>query len=158
MITATIKQVRDPEWNEVDPDGISRHCVYIVRAPDAVLYVGQGQCAECRIVEHVQGGMRANSALHELFHEHRTEAEGWLVDFMTLADCLPHVEQYRPEIIRWYREMAARGIYDRNAALDAEYAMIRHHRPCLNVMGNVSATPLPDRFTRPGSSGLYLAI
>jgi predicted GIY-YIG superfamily endonuclease len=145
MITTTIRAVRAGNHDYDDDQGLY---LYVIRALDAALYVGQSRSPAARVMEHVQGGARSQGRLHRLFRAHTEEALDWTVEFWTLADCLPLVRIHaRPHVVAWY-EQTITTCEAQDAISDAEHALIRHYRPALNVRHNdgPSCTPLPARF------------
>lgn len=144
MLTLTVRELICAGGSEI-PEG-EGYCLYLVRDGELVLYVGKSADVSGRLIRHVTGdGLTAchvdperfhgypTSDLGRLIRDHARESFGWSVDLFTGEDCAELVKRHFPE---------AAG-YDR---YDAERALIREHRPALNVTHNADPRPLPEKY------------
>jgi len=108
--------------------------IYVVRDANLVFYVGQSKRDVVdRFFEHLQKPSR----LGRFVELNKPASFAWQVDFYTLADCRPFVNQ------KSLFSMQAWEHFDMDMA---EQALIRHFRPVLNRDHNSKPTPLPPTY------------
>jgi hypothetical protein len=80
------------------------HYLYIVRDGETVFYVGRSLDPVSRLHEHICGGRRDVSYLGQLIRRCAREANlfaapalEWQVELLTLADCKPYIDRYKPD-------------------------------------------------------------
>ncbi|MCP4356941.1 MAG: hypothetical protein GY796_02850 [Chloroflexi bacterium] len=129
MQTATIQTILAGQH-----DHTLGHVIYIVRASKLIFYVGQSKRdVAARFREHLQKPSR----LGQLIELNQPESDRWLVQFYTMADCRPFVEQKSLFIMQEWE----------NFDMDmAEQNMIAQLHPVINRDFNPKPTPLPLRY------------
>jgi hypothetical protein len=80
------------------------HVIYLYRDGDTVLYVGRSADPLQRLTEHL-GLTGIASRLGDTITDNMPASLEWTLELYTLADCLPLVEQYRPGLALFYREL-----------------------------------------------------
>jgi hypothetical protein len=136
MITVTVGDILDdkgPEWQDA-----MGHRLYMVRDGEVVFYIGQSGNPLERILTHIGQGpwnwSQGPSPLGDLIMANLPASRGWQVDLMTPDECKPLVEDWLG-----FKITCSDIAY-------AEKALIRQHRPCLNVVCNEYPAPLPERY------------
>jgi len=84
------------------------------------------------------------SQLGRLIQENDPESLQWTYELWKIKECDEYVKRYRKEIhpTLWHT-------FPDDFDLDeAEEALIKHFKPCLNSACNPNATPLPDRYSK----------
>lgn len=138
------------------------HYLYILRDGETVFYVGRSFDPVGRLHEHIYGGRSGISYLGHLIRRCAREANlfaapalEWQVELLTLADCKPYIDRYRPNAFTSFRVPWEQIVspppfsdpYWHNEAIAiAEGVLIEHYRPCLNVANNSNASPLPPQY------------
>lgn len=134
MRTRTIGEVLAQETDIAPED----YAVYLVKADETVLYVGQSASTANRLLSHLGSNPSGTyTQLGTCIQANRPASDMWAFEEYTLEDCREAVMQDRE----------ARKAPFPNAPLskyDAELTFIRLYRPCLNVAGNPDPTPLPS--------------
>jgi predicted GIY-YIG superfamily endonuclease len=139
MLRTTVKAVLEKTFDAGDEP----YCVYLIREGDVVLYIGRSSDPERRLREHFGLSWReSGGSIGSFYEQHEAEAIAWQIELYTLEDCEPYVLQHLPHAMKSYRNPAREELSDRNA----EIAMIRHFRPCLNVLNNFDPSPLPGKY------------
>jgi hypothetical protein len=140
MLTVTIKDIIDGDWDKLD-GADEPHCIYIVRDGDCILYVGQSVDIFNRLLEHFgHVGRGSGSGLGSFYDAHQDISNSWQIDLYTLSDCEPYITRYTSMSLTVYRNGS------QNAINKAEKTMMRHFHPCLNTRNNPDPSPLPDKY------------
>lgn len=149
MIKITVHQLLHDEMlglNRVNlglrEKAFAESSIYLVRDGQTIFYIGKsGPDVVERMRTHLGQEFRGRSkldAVGELIVANFPESELWLIEFYSSEEC------------RWTipNSKTLRFVDTRTA----EWCMIRHYKPCLNVSGNhYQATPLPKNYKRPAS-------
>ena len=131
-----MKRVSVAEILERTVDQVLGHLIYVVRDGDLVFYVGQSKRdVVVRFWEH----MNKPSHLGELIALNKPDSLAWQVEFYTLVDCQPFVQQQSLFAMQEWQH------FDMDMA---EQGMIAQMRPVLNRDFNANPTPLPARYER----------
>lgn len=123
-------------------DGQARapgHRLYLVRDGATVFYVGQSVDPVERVRGHLGLGELAFAGTDRLgyfIEDNLPGAQAWQVILYTLEDCQAYL-----------------GAWD---VQEAEERLIELARPCLNVQGNTSPSPIPAKYKRPWDKPLRL--
>lgn len=144
MIELTIKQVVE------DREPINAaYRLYVIRDDETAFYVGQSINAYNRILAHLGLDGRGNTShIGEFIIANAPLSGTWLFQMYTVEDCRAFVLDYRatlPEENRAFYE-TSNNPYDID---DAELALIKILRPCLNDAMNTDARPVPDKYVNP---------
>lgn len=110
------------------------HLIYVVRDEAIVFYVGQ---SKRDVIERFWEHLTKPSRLGQLIASNRPQSLAWTVQFWTLADCRPFVQQKR---------LFADQEWERFDMDMAERALIEAFRPVLNRDFNLQPTPLPAHY------------
>lgn len=129
MITVTIADILQDRI-----ESTLGHLIYVVRDETVIFYVGQSRRdVVARFHEHWQ----TPSRLGQVAQANQPDSLQWVVDFYTLSDCRPFIQQQTLfPMQEWER-------FDMDMA---ESAMIRRLRPVINRDFNPHPTPLPPRY------------
>ena len=149
MVVFTVRQLihdillgLDPMIHGLRDKRFAEAKIYLVRDGSTVFYIGK---SDSDVIERLRThlgfefrGRRSRSDLGELIEANIPESESW------------NVELYTPDECRW--AVPDGESYFRISAKLAEWCMIRHFKPCLNIVANRErATVLPKRYKRPAS-------
>jgi hypothetical protein len=129
MLTFTIQTILEKQIDQA-----LGHLLYVVGEGEVVFYVGQSKRdVVARFWEHMQKPTR----LGQLIELNRPSSLNWLVDFYTLADCRPYVEQKSLFCLQAWE------FFDMDMA---EQALIARLRPVINHDFNPNPIPLPAHY------------
>lgn len=139
---------------DIDTRRIVGHYLYIVREDETVFYVGQSVHPLTRLQDHLIG----MSLLGNLITEYAPSSHKWTYDLLRPTECAAYIEILtgRQDIPR--RELGKHpALFEGDLNL-VEEDLIAFPHPCLNVMGNCQATPLPEQYRRrtAANSGVIL--
>lgn len=121
--------------------------IYLVRDGETVFYIGQSWDVYTRLEQHLGMDWR-NDASHlgKCVIDNHPQSEAWEIEFYSLRDCEAMVMDFMKAqgdttytVERYYA-------HTQSAIDTAEEAMIKFHRPCLNVAANPHPTLLPERY------------
>lgn len=129
MVTCTIREYLQGKLDWLE----NGYHIYIFRNKEHVFYVGRSNDVIRRIEEHISPKHRITASyMGDIVWENRPESFDWQLEFYTLEECLPVVQERYPN-------------YDRTPGMEtAELSMIMHHHPCFNSSNNVKPGPCPD--------------
>lgn len=148
MYTTTIGAVRT--YRDRTPKGID-FCVYAIGDRSTTFYVGkvEGRHILDRVREHWGDGTfswaQDISELGNLIQANAPASDRWRIKLLTLEDCAPLIRKHFP-------------MYKIHTPDVAESAIIRTWRPCLNVIHNEDARPLPNKYIRTDESRIARTI
>ncbi len=129
MHTVSVEEILDRSF-----DHLLGHLIYVVRDEALIFYVGQSKRdVLVRFWEH----MHKPSRLGQLIALNKPDSLAWQVEFYTLADCRPFVQQLS------LFSMQAWQHFDMDMA---EKGMIAQMCPVLNKDFNPKPTRLPSRY------------
>ncbi len=129
-----MQQVAVVQILEKTIDHVLGHLIYVVRDGELIFYVGQSKRdVVTRFWEH----MNKPSRLGQLIVLNKPASMAWQVEFYTLADCQPFVQQQSLFAMQEWQH------FDMDMA---EQGMIAQMRPVLNKDFNPQPTPLPARY------------
>jgi hypothetical protein len=160
MLTLTIREAMKQEADD------SCHYLYVYRDGDVIFYVGRSVSPLDRFMQHM--GLRRGmpSSMGSLIRDNAPESYGWLLDIYTLKDCVPIIKKESPYLLdspdvqfgleeqstNFRGDLPPEGLQfllRKKDIIDTfEYALIRHFKPCLNVVGNRSDSQLPERYNK----------
>lgn len=134
MTRLKLQQVLDDRT----PKAIHKCCVYVIRDPDVVFYVGMSENDIVdRVRQHFGRGLygrgaafNKKDALGSLFEDNLPDSTEWLVEFRSLKECARFCNA------------------DPRSVAEAEVCMIAKLHPALNGTLNRSPQHLPERYTR----------
>lgn len=147
MVSFTVHRLLHDEMLGLNPHNtglrdrnFAEATIYLVRDGATIFYIG---LSKANIVERLRTHMGqpfrghvSKSDLGLFVEANLPESESWVIEIYTAEEC------------RW--AVPDGDTYFRISPADAEWCMIRHFKPCLNVTANQDrATPLPDRYKRP---------
>jgi hypothetical protein len=112
-------------------DNTLGHMIYLVRDGDLIFYIGQ---SKRNIIIRFQEHLQKPSRLGQLIQVNQPASDKWVVEFYTLADCRPFIQQ------KSLFPMQAWEHFDMDIA---EKGMIQALRPVVNKDFNHHPTPLP---------------
>jgi hypothetical protein len=120
--------------------------LYLIRDKKTVFYVGQAKNTYNRFLSHMGlDGRSGKSHVGEFIIWNAPASGMWLFMQYTLEECREVVQQYRstlPELSRLFYENTG-GHYGVD---EAEEALIKLHRPCLNTAANPDPLPIPRKY------------
>ncbi len=122
--------------------------LYIIREDETVFYIGQAGNTYNRLLYHL-GWLGQSGATHvgQFILDQAPQSDTWLFEQYTVEECAPFVLAYQatfPEDIQaFYRAYPAKPNVN-----DAEEALIKLHRPCLNTAMNPQPPPLPEKYRK----------
>lgn len=129
MKTFTIAAILNQEV-----DSTLGHVTYLIRDDQLVFYIGQ---SKRDVITRFQEHMQKPSKLGRIVTLNQPSSLNWSVDFYTMADCRPFVQQ------KSLLPMQAWEHFDMDMA---ESAMINRFNPIVNHDFNVNPTPLPANY------------
>jgi hypothetical protein len=143
MLEFTIEKALEGNIDTTD------HYLYLYRDESTVLYIGRSTSPLQRLYEHLGKGEFRDipSPLGKTIIVNLPLSLGWSLLLLTIADCEPLVRLHRPEFHEWYLQQMKRRLA-REAAEVAEESLIDHYQPCLNIAGNRTPHPLPEKYRK----------
>jgi hypothetical protein len=133
-----------------DPDAQDLHSLYLIRDGDVVFYVGKSENVIDRLLGHLGlgnwGWAGGSDSLVRLIEANLPQSLNWQIELLTVEDCKPYIT----DGLQLRDPSSAKGItlffiWERNIKL-CEQCLIAHYHPCLNIIYNQHATPLPERY------------
>lgn len=115
-------------------DSTLGHLIYLIRDGQLVFYIGQ---SKRDVITRFQEHMQKPSRLGKLIEINKPLSLAWSVDFYTLADCRPFIQQKTLFPMQNWEH------FDMDIA---ESAMIRMLKPIVNRDFNPNPTPLPSKY------------
>lgn len=144
MLPMTIKEMLQKQ------PGIQviRYRLYLIRDGEVVFYVGQSTNPYNRFLSHMSlDGRNGPSHTGTFLIENAPASGTWMFEQYTVEECNPFVEQFRAtfsaEMQALYKDVSSCDDVD-----EAEEALIKFYRPCLNTADNPNPTPLPAHTTK----------
>lgn len=129
----TIQQALEQEdaANEWQPK------IYIYHDGEVYFYIGISEQPYMRLQQHLGKGVYTPypSAVGELIIHNKPHSLQWFMDVYTLQEIAPDIDS---ELLS---PVFCRGIAER-----IEHELIKRHHPCLNIMKNTKAIPLPEKY------------
>lgn len=143
MLEITLKKALDGDVETYD------HYLYLCRDGETIFYIGRSTAPLERLREHLGRGDFSDvpSPLGKLILDHLPLSLTWTFQLLTTADCEALVRQHRGEYYAWYVQQMDRHL-TREASEVAEEVLIDHYQPCLNIVGNLSGRPLPEKYRK----------
>jgi predicted GIY-YIG superfamily endonuclease len=141
MITVTIQAV----FNDTLPD-CSGHYLYRFYDGDTTLYIGKSMQIEDRIASHLGIGSRMpKNRILSLVNANQPDSLLWMIDLYTVKDCETALHENLDEL-GWNVEKLFLPHFIEIGVQMAEESLIRHYRPCLNVLNNSKPSELPAKY------------
>ncbi len=155
MITTTVRRALGHNVDGyTDSRGLlTGHKLYLIRDGDIVFYIGQSAQPLIRLQEHMGWTWQGNqSTIGKLIEDNAPESGKWTYELWKVEECEQYVTEYRVNTFpdSWQKLHPS---YDID---EAEEALIKHFKPCLNSAMNPNPTPLPGRYIKYNRSQEHL--
>lgn len=152
MIQIPLGKALAHEVEGFEVEGIMQgYTLYLVRDEEIVLYVGQSWNPLSRLYKHLYGNQGWPTRLGGLIQANKPESMQWTCELREPGECFEYVQAYytaiyqdHPDILR----IMLGTFLIKPDVDDAEIALIRHFKPCLNGAVNPHETPLPEKYRR----------
>lgn len=147
MLTTTLQAFLDiEEWQDLDPDDLPLY-LYRVYDDEITLWVGKSPDPFNQLHNNLVH-RTSHSTLGPFYLENQTLASTWMVDFYTVEDCLPYIQQHMPEQFEKVKRQIQKDDLNSNCMETAKVALFLNFRPCLNNQGNPNPARLPEKYQR----------
>lgn len=141
MLTITINDILQGDWNTLDPTN-EPLCIYVIREGDTIFYVGRSYDPLNRLRAHLGKPLHSDGTFYPFYRQWHEKSYAWQIDLYSLAECEKTVMEYRPISLERYRDAH----WHDDMVIRAESAMILRWKPCLNDKNNPNASHLPSKY------------